>query len=188
MSQFDLRHLPAKPMVLLGLAFLPVIGWVDYITGMYISFTVFYLPPMALVAWYGGKWLGILSALEGAIVWFGVDYFDIPSLPVLLHLWNALTRFAVFAIVSLFVRSINQQLRGLQARVDSRTNEADAFHRMLPLCSHCKKICNEHGDWKDVEDFLLEEMKLEFTHTICPDCAEEGQGKEPTKDVQQEQG
>jgi hypothetical protein len=184
MFQLDLRHLPAKPMVLLGLALLPVIGWVDYITGMYVSFTVFYLPPMALVAWYGGKWLGILSALEGAVVWLGVDYLDMASLPVLLHLWNALTRFTVFAIVSLFARATHLQLMGLEERLNRRTKDAD-FRRVLPLCPHCSKIRNEQGDWKHVEDFLQEEMKLEFTHTLCPDCAEERQGKEPAKDAQQ---
>jgi hypothetical protein len=187
MSQSDLRHLPARPMVLFGLALLPVIGWVDYITGMYISFTVFYLPPMALVAWYGGKWLGILSALEGAIVWFSVDYLDMPSLPILVHLWNALTRFTVFAIVSLFVRGTSLQLAGLEERTNRKTSDED-FRRVLPLCPHCKRIRSEQGGWKQIEEFLKEEMKLEFTHTICPDCAEEREGNEPTEEAQREEG
>jgi hypothetical protein len=187
MSRFDLRHLPAKPMVILGLALLPVIGWVDSITGVYISFTVFYLPPMALVAWYGGKWLGILSALEGAIVWLGVDYFDVPSLPILVHVWNALTRFAVFAIVSLFVRETSLQLASLEQRIGRRTRDED-FHRVLPLCPHCMRVRREQGDWTHIEGFLKEEMKLEFTHTICPDCAEEREGKKPTQEAQRTEG
>jgi hypothetical protein len=174
-------------MVLLGLALLPVIGWVDYITGTYISFTVFYLPPMALVAWYGGKWLGILSALEGAIIWFGVDYFDMPSLPILVHFWNALTRFTVFAIVSLFVRETSLQLIGLEGRIDRRPRDED-FHRVLPLCPHCKRIRSEQGDWKHIEEFLKEKMKLEFTHTTCPDCAEESEGAGPTREAQRKVG
>jgi hypothetical protein len=173
-------------MVLLGLALLPIIGWVDYITGTYISFTVFYLPPMALVAWHGGKWLGILSALEGAIVWFSVDYSDVHSLPILVHLWNALTRFTVFAIVSLFVRETNLQLTGLEGRINRRRD--DDFHRVLPLCPHCKRIRSEQGDWKHVEEFLKEEMKLEFTHTFCPDCAEEREGNGSTKEAQRKVG
>jgi hypothetical protein len=174
-------------MALLGLALLPIIGWVDYITGVYISFTVFYLPPIALVAWYGGKWLGILSALEGAMIWFSVDYSDLPTLPILVHLWNALTRFTVFTIVSLFVRGASLQLSGLERRSDRRTRDED-FHRVLPLCPFCRKIRNERGDWKDIEEFLKEEIKLEFTHTICPDCAEEREGNEPRKKALQSEG
>jgi hypothetical protein len=186
MSRLDLRHLPAKPMVLLGLALLPIIGWVDHITGTYISFTVFYLPPMALVAWYGGKWLGILSALEGAIVWFGVDYFDNSPLPVLVHLWNALTRFTVFVIISLFVRETSLQLIGLEERLSKRARDPN-FRRVLPLCPYCKNIQNEQGDWKHIEEFLKEEMRLELTQTICPDCAEEREGNEPGRKALQTQ-
>jgi hypothetical protein len=182
MSCLDLRHLPAKPMVLLGLALLPIIGWVDHFTGLYLSFSVFYLPPVALVAWYGGKWLGILSALEAAIVWFSVDYFDVPSLPVIVYLWRALTRFTVFAIVSLFVRETSLQLAGLEERINRRRRDED-FYRVLPLCPLCKKIRNEQGNWKHIEEFLKEETKLEFTHTICPDCAEEREGNKPTKEA-----
>jgi hypothetical protein len=174
-------------MVLLGLALIPVIGWVDYITGMYISFTVFYLLPMALVAWYGGKWLGILSALEGAIVWSTADYLDVPSLPVIVPLWNALTRFAVFTIVSLFVRETSLELAGLEQRIDKRATHED-FHRVLPLCPHCKRIRSEQGGWKHIEELLKEEMKLEFTHAICLDCAEEREEGEPTREAQRKVG
>jgi hypothetical protein len=170
-------------MVLFGLALLPIIGWVDYMNGIYISFTVFYLPPMALVAWYGGKWLGILSALEGALIWEAADYFDVPLLPLALHIWNALTRFAVFAIVSLFVRSLYLQLEGLQARIDLKTIQAVAFHRVLPLCPHCKRICDEQGNWRQVEDFLKDKMDVEFSHSLCPDSTEEHRGGDITEKV-----
>jgi CheY-like chemotaxis protein len=41
----------------------------------------------------------------------------------------------------------------------------------LPICSHCKKIRDENDLWKQPEVFFLEHLNLNFTHSICPDCA-----------------
>lgn len=41
----------------------------------------------------------------------------------------------------------------------------------LPICSSCKKIRDENDKWKQPELFLLEHLNLNFTHSVCPDCA-----------------
>jgi len=41
------------------------------------------------------------------------------------------------------------------------------------LCSSCKKILSDKGDWLEIDRYLKEKTKMEFSHGICPDCAAE---------------
>lgn len=43
---------------------------------------------------------------------------------------------------------------------------------LLSICASCKKIRNDQGDWDRVEAYLREYSCLEFSHGICPDCAQ----------------
>jgi hypothetical protein len=43
---------------------------------------------------------------------------------------------------------------------------------MLPVCSACKKIRDEKGSWHPIESYIREKSSAEFTHGICPECAE----------------
>lgn len=41
---------------------------------------------------------------------------------------------------------------------------------LLPICSSCKKIRNDHGYWDRVELFIAQHTQATFTHGLCPDC------------------
>ena len=41
----------------------------------------------------------------------------------------------------------------------------------LPICTSCKKIQDDKGHWKQAELYIREHSGAEFTHGICPDCA-----------------
>ena len=42
---------------------------------------------------------------------------------------------------------------------------------LVPICSWCKSIRNEEGDWESVEDYISRASAAEFTHGICPECS-----------------
>ncbi|RNC29835.1 MAG: hypothetical protein AWM53_00053 [Candidatus Dichloromethanomonas elyunquensis] len=44
--------------------------------------------------------------------------------------------------------------------------------KMIPVCSHCKKVNVDDEEWESIEDLLFQRAGSEFTHTICPDCME----------------
>lgn len=44
--------------------------------------------------------------------------------------------------------------------------------RLIPICGWCKKIRNADEAWEQLEAFLSAEGLGDFTHTICPACAE----------------
>jgi hypothetical protein len=43
---------------------------------------------------------------------------------------------------------------------------------ILPVCASCKKIRDDKGAWKAIESYVKERSDAEFSHGICPECAE----------------
>jgi hypothetical protein len=43
---------------------------------------------------------------------------------------------------------------------------------ILPVCASCKKIRDEAGNWQHIESYIRERSAAEFSHGICPECAE----------------
>ena len=43
---------------------------------------------------------------------------------------------------------------------------------LLPICASCKKIRDDQGYWQEVEVYVSSHTDADFTHGICPDCAE----------------
>ncbi len=46
------------------------------------------------------------------------------------------------------------------------------IERLIPICGWCKKIRDGADRWEQLEAFLTEEGFGEFTHSMCPSCAE----------------
>lgn len=40
----------------------------------------------------------------------------------------------------------------------------------LPICASCKKIRDDTGYWRQVEEYVRAHSEAEFSHSICPDC------------------
>ena len=49
---------------------------------------------------------------------------------------------------------------------------------LLPICSHCKKIRNDKGYWKQIDVYIQKHSEAKFTHSMCPECSDELYGKE----------
>ena len=43
---------------------------------------------------------------------------------------------------------------------------------LLPICSGCKKIRDDHGYWNRIETFISEHSDARFSHGICPECTQ----------------
>ncbi len=51
-------------------------------------------------------------------------------------------------------------------------NEVKTLSGLLPICSSCKKIRDDKGYWKSLEMYISEHSDAEFSHGICPECAQ----------------
>ncbi len=43
---------------------------------------------------------------------------------------------------------------------------------LLPICSHCSKIRDKSGSWNKLETYIEAHSEADFSHSICPECAE----------------
>lgn len=78
-----------------------IIGAVDYITGYHLSFSLFYLLPIAFVTWNGSLRLGIICALASAASWFLADITAREvDINLLITFWNTFIRLGIFLIVA----------------------------------------------------------------------------------------
>lgn len=74
----------------------------------------------------------------------------------------------------------------LQKVVADRVHELEAelahvrrLEGLLPICVYCKKIRDDKNSWREVENYLMENAEVHFTHSVCPDCIQ--QVKRPAK-------
>ncbi|MBK7895429.1 MAG: PAS domain-containing protein [Anaerolineaceae bacterium] len=44
---------------------------------------------------------------------------------------------------------------------------------LLPICASCKKIRDDQGYWQDVAVYIRDHSEAEFSHGMCPDCAQD---------------
>lgn len=56
-------------------------------------------------------------------------------------------------------------------KLNQSIEEIHKLQDILPICVHCKKIRDDDGYWQAVEDYLSEKTEAQFSHALCPDCA-----------------
>jgi len=69
-----------------------------------------------------------------------------------------------------------KQLEDEQKRLIAELQEALAniktLKGLLPICSSCKKVRDDKGYWSQIEAYVSDHSEAEFSHGICPDCAQ----------------
>jgi ABC-type uncharacterized transport system substrate-binding protein len=66
----------------------------------------------------------------------------------------------------------------LDKRLESAMSEVKILSGFLPICTQCKKIRDDKGNWTQVESYIDKHSEAEFSHGMCPDCCEKTYGKE----------
>jgi len=57
-------------------------------------------------------------------------------------------------------------------KLEEALQEVKKLSGMLPICSTCMKIRDDQGYWQSIEKYIRDHSEAEFTHGICPECAE----------------
>ncbi len=101
-----------------SLGLVGLVGVGHYWAGPEVAFSIFYLPPIALTAWYLGKRVGVLLAVVSAVAWFAADQlaghvYTHPLVPY----WNFVSKAGLFLFAALAVHR-------LQVAFDQERNNA----------------------------------------------------------------
>jgi|WetSurMetagenome_2_1015567.scaffolds.fasta_scaffold153028_2 hypothetical protein len=55
-------------------------------------------------------------------------------------------------------------------RLKKAHDEINELRKFIPICAGCKKIRDQKGGWKRLEEYFSDNSELEFTHSLCPEC------------------
>ena len=99
--------------------------------------------------------------LETAFAAGAVDYVTKPinRLELLTRLNSALK----------LKREMNRR-KAREEELEQALQEIKVLRGILPICSRCKKIRDEDGQWHSVESYIKGHSEADFSHLICPEC------------------
>lgn len=170
-----LGKIPKSWTMVLAVLALGVLGTGDHFAGKHFGLTLFYLVPILLVAWRFERTTAVFTAVACALVWFVVDSStnDYPYLVE--EAWSVGMKagvFVAFAIVVSRVKyDITKEMR-LNGDLTVALAEVKKLSGLLPICAWCKKIRDKEGKWHPIETYVSEHSDADFSHGICPDCAD----------------
>jgi len=113
----------SRPLVIgTALVLVLVIGLADYLTGYEISFSIFYLLPIALAVWFVGRPFAVLVSVLSVASWLGGDVaagavYSSKFVPA----WNAAIALAFYLVVMWLLSGLKSSQETLEARVRQRT-------------------------------------------------------------------
>lgn len=62
------------------------------------------------------------------------------------------------------------RLKNSEEALRKALDEVQELKGIIPICASCKKIRRIDGGWEQIEDYIREYSKAEFSHGLCPDC------------------
>lgn len=65
--------------------------------------------------------------------------------------------------------AIRMRLR-VAERILGYTAQIRQLQEMIPICTYCRKVRNEHDYWDMVESYIQKETGSRFSHGACPEC------------------
>jgi len=137
----------------------------DYVSGPFIQFPVVYLIPISLASWYNGRsWgLGLAVILPLIRLLFGVALWKIPWTWIDAGV-NCVIRIVVFSLFAILIDRAAERTREL-------SKEVKMLNGLLSICSSCKKIRDESGEWQPIERYIAQRSDASFSHGLCPECS-----------------
>ena len=140
--------------------------WIDYAAGPDAQAPVLYVIPVALAAWYSGRWpsvaLALAIPLAHVIFLMTVWMPDEPGA----HVAATLLRGVVILVMALWFARLSAHERALEEHVER-------LEGLLPICSFCKSIRTQAGEWEPLETYISERSEAQFSHGFCPPCGQE---------------
>lgn len=98
-------------LALLGILAVAAIGIIDSLTGYEFGYSPFYLIPITIVAFYGGKSSGVATAVFATAAWFLADMDSgHPYINPLAAYWNTGVRLLIFVTMALMLARLKTNM------------------------------------------------------------------------------
>lgn len=100
---------------------------VDLLSGPDIGFSLFYLIPVVVTAWFVGRGPGVILAVAGALAWLFADTVNRGGVSVAASAWNGFTRLVIFIAIAVLL----DRQRTSAARLAVIDRQREDFLRVL---------------------------------------------------------
>jgi len=70
------------------------------------------------------------------------------------------------------LNNLSRELYKKNAQLQDALDHVKTLQGVLPICMHCHQIRNDKQLWDRLEVYFSNHSELEFSHGICPECAE----------------
>ena len=64
-----------------------------------------------------------------------------------------------------------QELEKVVIELQQALTQVKKLSGFLPICASCKKIRDDKGYWRQIEQYITEHSEALFSHGLCPECA-----------------
>jgi hypothetical protein len=68
--------------------------------------------------------------------------------------------------------ALSEEQQKLIAELQGALAKIKTLKGMLPICASCKKVRDDKGYWSQIEAYISEHSEAEFSHGLCPECAQ----------------
>jgi len=134
---------------------------VDYATGPSIQFPILFVFPVALATVGQGRATG--ASVGAALPLLRLSFHAQWPLPssLTLETLDTLIDVVILVVTAFVIDHIVRQER-----------EILVLEGLLPICSFCKRIRDEEGEWRQMESYIAARSGARFSHTFCRDCGQ----------------
>jgi diguanylate cyclase (GGDEF)-like protein len=125
-------------MIIIGFAFIGVVGVLDFLTGYELAFSLFYVIPVSFITWFMGRTLGLIASFVSSLVWYWADIasghlYSSSFIPI----WNTLIGLSFFVITTVLLSTLKSVMNheAELARTDNLTGAINSrfFYDLLQI-------------------------------------------------------
>jgi len=165
-----------------AMLFVAIIGAWDYVTGYEMTFSTFYLFPVAVAVWFAGRLNGVVISVLSVLAWLAGDFANGYHVNTLIAVWNASLTLAFYLIVVWILSNLHTLQELLETRVRQRT--VALTQEILERTRLEKELLeiSERGQRQighDLHDSLGQHLTA--TAFACQDLAEQLEQKSPVE-------
>jgi len=170
---------PAKTtrLALIGTTILLALGIfvLDFFYPVGVAIGVLYTPLVLMTLWSASRHLTLVVAVGATLLTILGLFYPISGSAdwlAVTNRWLSLITIWVAAMLVLLYKRAEEERERLIRELQDALENIKTLRGLLPICSSCKKIRDDHGYWNQLETYIGAHSGAEFTHGLCPECAQ----------------
>jgi cytochrome c553 len=136
---------------------------------------VSYIAIVLLSLWAHKKRFTVLVTVVCSMLIIVGFYFSPPGgIPWQVIFNRVIALFAIWVTALLTLQRKIMEEKRVEAlwQREKALEDVKILRGMLPICASCHKIRDDKGYWTRIERYIKDHSEADFTHGLCPECAE----------------